>query len=127
MPRKLLEQLQRPEDGYRFGAVAVRGDTASLVVITEVPEEEGFSAVNVSELEIDKEGELLRAAGSIPLDRLWVLSSQTPWSVDRVVDGMVRGEFGAAAAGVGEELAAGFRAICERHAGRQAVAVAAAA
>ncbi|MGH7194503.1 MAG: hypothetical protein ACREJM_13380 [Candidatus Saccharimonadales bacterium] len=116
MPAKLLERLERSEDDYRFGAVAVRTDNAALVVITEIPEAEGFSAVNVSELDIDKDGALLRAAGSLSLDQLRVLRGQAPWSVDKVAAAIVRGEFGE---DVGDELLDGFRAIFERHAERQ--------
>ena len=119
MPAKLLEKLERSGDTYGFGTVAVRADTAALVVITEVPEELSFPAVNVSEIDGDGDGALLRAAGTIPLDKLWVISSETPWSVDKVAECIVRAEFGT---GAGEDVISGFREIFERHAARSPIA-----
>lgn len=119
MSVKLIERLEHPQDVNCFGAVAVRGDTATMVVITEIPEEAGFPAVNVAEIDYDKQGTLLRAAGTLPLDQLWILPSEAPWPVDRIVEGIVYGEFGLDA---GEDIITGFKEIFARHAERSAIA-----
>jgi len=123
MTKSLLERLRTPEEGYRFGAVAIRADNAALVVVTELPdpqEAKEFPAVNVSEIEYNGNGESLRPAGSLPIDRLSLLST-APWPVDKVVELVVRSEFGPDA---GEELIASFREIYERNAAQPAMAAA---
>jgi hypothetical protein len=115
MTIKAPDQAERT---YNFGDVAVHGD-GSRVVVTELPDDPDFAAVNVGVIEVEGINLVLRPSGSVPISEL----RKEPggrWSVEMVTDCVVRAEFGR---GANEDVRACFREVFERHAERPGVPV----